>query len=64
MILAAAWNKLVIQLCTRHTSHENPIKKSFANPKTTCDYVVGHTQIDNIRFVTNKLEEFCCFLNT
>ncbi len=62
MILAAAWNKLVIQLCTGISSHENPTKKSFANPKTTCDYVVGQTQIDKIRFVANKLEDFCRFL--
>ena len=39
-----------------------PNKKSFANPKTTCDYVVGQTQIGKIRFVANKLEDFCCFL--
>jgi hypothetical protein len=33
-------------------------KKSFANSKTTCDYVVVQNQIDKIRFVANKLEDF------
>jgi hypothetical protein len=61
MILAAAWNKLVIQLCTRHTSHENPIKRALLIQRRHVITSLVKPK-DKNRLVAHKLKDFCCFI--